>query len=147
MQCDICGKEKMLYRVKVERTVMNVCGECKKFGAEITIPVHSKKFSEENKSFLDTGELETIMHDYAKRIKDARESMKLKQEDFAKKINEKESLIHQIETGHFEPSIGLARKLEKFLGIKLIEAVKADNIDKKVKNEDDILTLGHLLKK
>jgi uncharacterized protein (TIGR00270 family) len=147
MQCDICGKEKPLFRVKIERTIMSVCTECKRFGTEITIPVLRKKFSDDNKGFLDNQETETIIHDYAKRIKDAREAMKLKQEDFAKKINEKESLIHQVETGHFEPSIGLARKMEKFLGIRLIESVKPEDISKKGKKEDDVMTLGHLLKK
>ena len=47
--------------------------------------------------------------------------MGLKQEDLAKEIAEKESVIHWLETGRHEPSLELARKLEKFLGIRLID--------------------------
>ena len=42
--------------------------------------------------------LQVIVDDYAEKIKNAREKLGLKQKDFAKKINLKESLIHKIET-------------------------------------------------
>ncbi len=61
------------------------------------------------------------------------------------KINEKESLIHQIETGRFEPNIALTRKLEKFLKIKLIE--EHEEIHKgKTKIKTDKFTIGDFIK-
>ena len=65
--------------------------------------------------------IQIITPDYSELIKKKREKLGLKQEELAKKIAEKESIIHKIESGQFEPSVELARKLEKFLNIKLIE--------------------------
>ena len=45
----------------------------------------------------------------------------MKQEDLAKKLNEKESVIHNIEAERLEPNITLARKLERFLKVKLVD--------------------------
>ena len=54
-------------------------------------------------------------------IRNKRDELGLKQEDFAKMLNEKESIIHKLETGEFKPSLKLAKKLEKKFGLKLIE--------------------------
>ena len=62
-----------------------------------------------------------LIENFSTVIKQKREKLQLKQEDLAKQINEKVSIIHKVETGHFEPNMDLARKFEKFLKIKLIE--------------------------
>ncbi|MCP3931924.1 MAG: helix-turn-helix domain-containing protein, partial [Bacteroidetes bacterium] len=41
--------------------------------------------------------------------------MGLKQEQLAKMLSEKESLIQKMETGNFSPPIGMARKIGKIL--------------------------------
>jgi len=61
---------------------------------------------------------------YGQMVKNARERQGLKQEDFAKKINEHKSLIHQVESEHIKPNIIFARKLEKALHIKIVDEVK-----------------------
>ena len=65
--------------------------------------------------------IQKIVDDFAEKIRIKREKLGLKQEDFAKSISEKESVIHKLETGEFHPSLELAEKLEKILKIKLIE--------------------------
>ncbi|MEM1666659.1 MAG: multiprotein-bridging factor 1 family protein [Nitrososphaerota archaeon] len=60
------------------------------------------------------------------RIKNARERMGLSQEELAAQLNEKATLIKKIEQGEVKPSIELARKLEKFLKIQIIEEVTED---------------------
>jgi uncharacterized protein (TIGR00270 family) len=72
----------------------------------------------------------------------------MRQEEFAMKINEKDSIIHKIEIGHFKPSLKLARKIEKFLGIKLIEIVTEK--DNKLKSSDKTeggFTIGDFIRK
>ena len=71
--------------------------------------------------------------------------MNLKQKELAEKIAEKESIIHQLESGHMKPTISLARKLEKALNIKLIEIYKVQE-KKQVDLSDPTLTIGDLLK-
>jgi uncharacterized protein (TIGR00270 family) len=60
-------------------------------------------------------------------VKNARERLGLKQEDFAKNINEHKSLIHQVESEHIKPSIVFARKLERALHIKIVEEMKSED--------------------
>ena len=69
----------------------------------------------------------------------------MKQEELAKKINEKESRLHKIESGHFTPSLRLARKLEKFLKITLVEQV-AEDTSPLEKSKSESLTLGDFIK-
>ena len=131
MQCDLCGaKTENLFRAIVEGTELNICKDCAKYGKVIEKKVPIKV--EEKKQFAKPAEpekeiIQVIVPDFAQRIKNKRESFKLKQKEFAKKISEKESLIHNMETGSFKPSISLARKLEKFLKIKLIEEYEEEH--------------------
>jgi len=46
--------------------------------------------------------------------------MNLKIKDLAKEIKEKESIMARVESGKLKPTIDLARKLERFFGIKLV---------------------------
>ena len=126
MQCDLCGKDTTLFRVKIEGTVLNVCKECSSFGKVIAKvepprPPIVKAGPAKPKSVI-----EVVVSDYASIIRNKREAMSLKQRDFAKQINEKESLVHKIETGTFTPPIKLARKIERFLGVKLDEEVEEE---------------------
>jgi len=155
MQCDLCGTEGELFLAEVEGTRLNVCKRCSDFGKIIRrvkseIEVKKEKEADVKKIkkilFQEPEINETIVVDYAKRIKDAREKLGLKQEDFAKKVNEKESLVHHIETGKFEPSIGLARKLEKFLKIKLVEEYKEEKEPLSAKTKSDDYTIGDVIK-
>lgn len=68
--------------------------------------------------------------------------MKLKQEDLAKKINEKVSTIKRVEES-WEPSPNLIKKLEKFFNIKLIEKSEEKTLEKKTSKEK--LTIGDVV--
>jgi len=148
MQCDLCGTEtENLFRAIVEGTELNVCKDCAKYGKVI----EKKPIKvEEKRQFTKPAEpekeiVQIIVPDFAQRIKKKRESLGLKQKDFAKKISEKESLIHNIETGSFKPSISLARKLEKFLKIKLVEEYEEEH-KKSSKTKTEGFTVGDLIK-
>ena len=151
----MCGSESRLYKSEIEGTLLNVCHNCAKFG-KVVANVHDKKFLEkrekkwekerQSRPLLSKEEItQSVVEDYAKIIKEKRESMDLKQEDFAKKINEKESIIHKIETSHFEPSIKLARKIEKFLRVKLVEQQVSESVETE-KTPSEAFTLGDFIK-
>ena len=144
MQCEICGSEAQLYIVEVEGSKLRVCKSCAKFG-KLIAPLKSTSKPPVKKKIEVTKPIEIIVADYSKRIKRAREALNLKQEDFAKKINEKLSLIHKIETGAITPHIKLAKKIEQFLKIRLVEVYEESYIPKKSKKELK-LTVGDLVK-
>jgi len=154
INCEMCGKETdLIYITEIEGTELKVCKNCSRFG-KVKKRINLEERKEENKKKEiekrkevkeELEEEEFVVVDYARKIKEARERMGLKQEEFAKKINEKVSLIHKIESGHLEPSIELAKKIGKFLKIRLIE--KYSNIKvKDNKNKDSgVLTIGDII--
>lgn len=125
MNCEMCGREGGLFKTDVEGSLLNLCEGCSKFGRVVShIKAEKKEAKKEHKTEKPAAEKEialSIAADYGEIIKKKREQLGINQEDFAKQINEKVSLIHKTETGQFEPSIALARKIEKFLHIALIE--------------------------
>jgi len=142
MNCELCGKKSELFRAKIEGTIVDVCEKCSKFGEIIERVIKE----EENKIVKQRTKeeiIEEIRKGYGAIIKNAREKLGLTQEELARKINEKESLIHKLENELVEPSLKLAEKLERFLKIKLIEIYSDEN--KYIKNNDEKLTIGDLL--
>lgn len=153
MKCEICGNGEAKNIVEVEGTRMSLCISCTKMGKLIkkmyspTVKNQTLKNQTFNNKQLKTPKeepIELIVKNYAQLIKNAREKRGLKQEDFAKQIREKESTIHAIETGHREPRIELAKKLEKTLGIKLIEQYEEKTMQY-AKNQDQTVTAAHLI--
>ena len=67
----------------------------------------------------------------------------MKQEGLAKKLAEKESLVHKIEVGAFSPGLELARKIEKLLGITLLEKAAPGDAPSGVEKRG-ALTLGDI---
>ena len=127
-ECPICGS--IIWgkgvRVLIEGAKITVCQACAKHGKKIYIPQISKpkhtKSSQikrtPKKLELDDG-LE-IIGDYNHKIRKVRQSLSLNQDQFAQKLNEKPSLIRRIEAGKVEPTIKLAKKIERVYNIKLL---------------------------
>ena len=136
MQCEMCGKDsEKLKRGVVEGITMELCDVCMRYAKPAPKPVASntqnRKFVKRSSpKVLEMESEEHIVDDYANIIKKKREQLQMPQKAFAKKLAEKESVIHTIETGRTEPPIPLARKIEKLLGIKLVEKETKDSTDK-----------------
>lgn len=146
INCDLCGKvDEKFNRALIEGVELNVCSGCSKFGNVIG-PLR-KPILKETAKRIDVKEekIELIVGNYAEIIKKKRESMGLTQKEFAYRINEKESVIHKIETGNLEPSLMLAKKLEKVLGVKLIEEYLEKSESFKKRKEEGF-TLGDFIK-
>jgi len=88
---------------------------------------------------------ERVVLDFDEKIKRARLQKELKQEDFAQLLNEKWSVVQKWESGNLKPDIALARRLEKKLGISLIEELEGGEIEFKKTNSGE-LTLADLIK-
>ena len=150
INCDLCGKtETILNRAIIEGVELSVCTDCSKFG-KVLAPVKRYGPKEQHKmaqkASLNEEKIELLVENYAELIKKKRESLGLSQKDFALKLREKESTIHNIETGHFTPPIAMARKLEKILGVKLVEEYEEKHELREQKRGEEWFTLGDFIK-
>jgi len=141
-QCELCGREGEIVSALIENVELNACLNCAKHGQILRKPVLIKK---EKKIQAEEIE-ESLVSNFAGLIKRKREQLGLNQEDFAKMLNEKLSVLHNIENGSFRPGIAVARKFEKILGIRLVEEIKRQKIStEKIKSSG--FTIGDLLRK
>ena len=125
LYCDICGRGPVRAQILVEGAKLLACGGCMKSGkllhkfhedeVEPTLELSRPSSFEGN---------EEIVEDCGKIIKTARDRTKLPLAVIAERIRERESYLDAIENGRLMPSIEVAKKLEKELGIKLIEKVQ-----------------------
>ncbi len=92
--------------------------------------------------------MDEIAQDYDERIRNARESKGVSQEDLARELNEKASLIRKLERGDTLPSDKVQRKLEKALGISLTEgAATGDDEEYESDSSTGSYTLGDVVKR
>ncbi|MHB9303159.1 multiprotein bridging factor aMBF1 [Thermofilum pendens] len=128
VRCEICGREIRgpAYRVRVEGAELIVCSQCAKGKTVIGVLTFSQGAPSKPRTAVTRrrrgGEVEEIIvENYGEIIRSARERMGWTRDVLAAMVGEKESTIRRIEAGQLEPTIDLARKLEKVLKVKLIE--------------------------
>ncbi len=139
MNCELCGRPANLERFEIEGTIMNVCSNCQSHGKTKA----QVERVERHKPILREESRQTIVENYSKLVKTAREQKGLKPKELAKQIAEKESILSQIESAKFKPSLKLASKLERALNIKLVEIVNTEvELEKK---DSKPLTIGDMI--
>jgi len=118
MPCEICGAEGELVRAKIEGSVLRVCKNCAKFGEVIPetkvlgVPLmrgggHKLRYGAKPIE----GEF-VLVSGYGSIVRKKREGMGLSQKDFAQRLNEKESIVRQIEHEHIKPDEKTTKKIE-----------------------------------
>jgi len=150
VQCEMCGTETGAPKtVKIEGAELQVCSDCAEFGTEVreaSSSSGSSKYSTSSSSGSDSSgsgssstgssgsggssrrrrdmfdQMDELAQDYDQRIRGARESRGLSQEELANQLNEKASLIRKLERGDVLPSDEVQRKLERKLDITLSES-------------------------
>lgn len=147
--CELCGYEGNLLDAIIEGSLLRVCRNCCSFGKVVPIQHHTNvpdktTLAKLKRRALDEAD-ELIVEHYSGLIKEEREKRKLTQEELAKAIHEKESIIHKLESGQMLPPLALARKLEHFLHITLIHSYQ-DEEKPKINFSDKALTIGDLIK-
>jgi len=131
--CEICGRiiEGPSHKVIIEGVKFIVCNECSKLKSTQTLSdkksvpkilpktVH-RNVSKSRSSLIIDYEL---VNGYGKIIRKTREKLGLTHEKVGEKINEKASVIKKVENEELFPTKGLALKLERFLGIRLLKPI------------------------
>ena len=171
-QCEMCGAEEAsLTTTKVEGAELELCSSCTDFGTEVRDESTSSgggKYSTSSstgKSSSSSGssgsgsssgsstrrrdmfdDMDEIATDYDERIREARESRGLSQEELADQLNEKASLIRKLERGDTLPTDDVQRKLERALDISLVEGQSSDDADWET-NDAGTMTLGDVVKR
>ncbi|MFO7926994.1 MAG: multiprotein bridging factor aMBF1 [Halobacteriota archaeon] len=163
--------------VKIEGAELEVCDDCADFGTEIRTEQTSStstKYSTSSSSGSGSSsssrgssgtsggggggggggsrrdmfdEMDEVVQDYDERIRSARESEELTQEELAKQLNEKASLIRKLERGDVLPSDSIQRKLERALGIDLTMGGSEDDPEWSGSSSTGGTTLGDVVKR
>jgi putative transcription factor len=146
--CELCGspiKGKGI-TVSFEGSIITVCPTCYakiKKSAKITdLPKQTqpkKSIKPAVPKISNEVELE-VVDDYYKLIKEAREKLKLTQQQLAQQLKVSENIIKRFESGKLKPTIQQAKQLEKILGIKLLIPVEEGGEEEE--EGDFTLTLG-----
>ena len=140
MDCGLCGRPDANAIAIVEGVQMNVCERCERHGKVV-----SRVYEEDDRprQRAPQKEIETV-DDYADLIKDARNKRGMTIKQLAAAVTEKESYMDRIEKGETIPTEPTAKKIERFLNIKLLHEV-ALTPNKSVPKRNDAITLGDLI--
>jgi putative transcription factor len=130
--CELCGRQTTEKKmVIVDGTVFSVCIGCSKHGKPYVparVAARKKKpvtIKQQIKIGLEDATL--LTPDFAGLIREARMKTGLTHEQLGMKMNEKAQLLRKLETGALKPDEIFAKKLERYLGIKLY--VSTDSSD------------------
>ncbi len=152
MMCDLCGKSvDALSKTLVEGVAMDVCSPCTKYGKVLSPPAATKQQKTARNELHETPELseDHLVQDYNLILKKAREKLSMTQEDFAKHINERISIVQKVERKEFEPTIASARRWEKVLHVKFVEKGSPASEESSLAHaaSKEGLTLGDFMRK
>lgn len=128
--CERCGRRSKLTLVKIDRAEMYVCDDCKRFGSVVEKKIEYRpapkpaQINRAGKPDALSKRGKELADDYPTRIQRGRERIGFSREDLGRKINERISVIAQLEHGQMHPSDTLIKKLQKALDIELMEEVE-----------------------
>lgn len=129
--CELCGRtatEKNM--IIVDGTVFNVCIACSKHGKQYVpaqVPTKKKHLVVQHQKKIGLADVTMLAPDFARVIREARMKMGLTHEELGMKMNEKAQLLRKFETGALKPDELIAKKLERYLGVKLYVNPNSDD--------------------
>lgn len=132
-----------MFKTVIEGSRVTVCESCSKYGMNVekVQPVEQKV---EARRFSQPEVIEGVINGFGDVIKRKREQLGLSHKEFAQKIAEKESTLHKLEIGTLVPTLDRARKLEKMLGLILVEEQQDEQVVQRETKTD--ITLGDMVK-
>jgi len=158
LRCEVCGHkihDEPIMAV-IEGARLTVCVECSKHGkvvfAEPAAPRQALKKPQATVAMVQRKPMvaevqitQEVAEDYASKIRVAREKLMLTHEELGKKINEKASVLRNLEVGKMAPNNQLASKLEHMLKIKLLVPISQEKVNQIPKSANQELTLGDIV--
>ncbi len=172
VQCEMCGAETTSPNtVKIEGAELEVCDECTDFGTEVQTAdagsTTSKYSTGSGSSGSSSGgssgssggpssgggrrdmfdDMEEVAQDYDETLRAAREAAGLSQEELAKQLNEKASLIRKLEHGDVLPSDDVQGKLERALDVDLSAGGTAEETEWEGGSASGEYTLGDVVER
>ena len=143
MDCEMCGENEAEYLVSVEGAKLNLCRDCADAGNIIRTLFNPLRKAEDTSS-APKAELE-IIEGYGAIIAGARKRLGLPMEVLAERINEKLSFLERVEHEKTLPDEKVAHKLEKELGIKLLQGATQTSGSFTSDRQGKGMTLGDIL--
>ena len=136
--CELCGRQAAeKKKIIVDGTVFNVCIACSKHGKPyVPVQVPSSSSAKKKKPVVKIQQQKKIITmvdetmidpDFARLIREARMKMGLTHEQLGMKMSEKAQTLKKFETGALKPDELFAKKLERYLGIKLYVSISNNN--------------------
>jgi putative transcription factor len=133
--CELCGRSITDGKrsIMIDNTVLNVCMGCSRRGKPYVPPARGlRKQNSSSSSSRDKPRRIQLTDDtmlnpeFAKIIREARMKLGLSHEQLGIRMNERAILLRKLETGALKPDEGFAKKLERYLGIRLYKSLKED---------------------
>jgi putative transcription factor len=93
-------------------------------GISVEDRLAERKRRMQSRNIFDGGSSQELIEDYHLEIQQARTKLGMNQEELARKLNERKSIIAKLENKSIRPDNKLIRKLEKTLKISLMETIE-----------------------
>lgn len=150
MHCEVCGRDiERPVKAEIEGVTVKVCSKCARFGTAKSPPrrhtAGKPRRAAGRQGFRTKETVLECVDDYSGVIRAAREKKGMKREDLGRMINEKESVIARLESGSMVPDTKLARKVERALSVKILEAVEDEEFSGGARASGG-MTIGDLIK-
>jgi len=162
LRCEVCGHKIHTEPITaiIEGARLTVCVECSKHGKilqqeEISLPKIATATSKKPQAHITVVQkkpptvsvqiTQELTEDYPNKIRVSREKLGLTHEELGKKINEKASVLRNLEVGKMAPNNQLASKLEHMLKIKLLVPITEEKATTLPKSANQEMTLGDII--
>ena len=138
--CEMCGKAAAV-RAEVEQVMMEVCMSCARYGKVVARPTLAQQ-----RVVRREGPEMMVVEEYDSLLKKSREKLGMTQEEFAKHLQERESVVAKWEQGSLKPSVEAAQQVGRKLGLSLVVQSGVESGIPAAKTAAQELTLGDFVK-
>jgi len=142
MRCEVCGREILgpPQRRVIEGAKLTVCSKCAQFGSSewgtsrpapvksapagwVTTSTPQSAPRPRIRNDVESVESQELLEDYGAQIRKARQKLGLSEKDLAKKMQEKESVVKNLEKQELTPDNRLISKIKKYLSLDIVERI------------------------